>query len=311
MDARQSLAADKRAPRLILDDIEESSDSIMNLTSGINDITQIYNYRYNCQTNHQDDYSVLLGMCLEQNESSFDLLDKEQGFIREINFRIGKKPSIVLFWNQTIVGLNRFCTMNAPSNYFSPLSTNTTYQIAEHYLTQTAHENLSALRRDTLKSPWFPGVCMLHREEAFENFAYLWQVAKRSNSSLSSLRVLGTDDDKTIYDAIFSECDGCTHHLLGLEHFKKNITDKLQRLNFPKRQAKIISEDIFETLYNCKDEQEFDSELEKLRDKWIEIVVRYIRNEPPGQFNSFSTLSNVRQIKQNLKQQGTHKIKLV
>ena len=200
VDARQSLAADKRAPRLILDDIEESSDSIMNLTSGISDIKQIYNYRYNYQTNHKDEYSVLLGMCFEQNDSSFDLLDKEQGFIREINFRIVKKPSIVLFLNQTIVDLNRFCTMNAPSNYFSPLSTNTTYQIAEHYLTQTAHENLSALRRDTLKSPWFPGVCMLHREEAFENFAYLWQVAKRSNSSLSSLRVLGTDDDKAIYD---------------------------------------------------------------------------------------------------------------
>ena len=42
---------------------------------------------------------------------------------------------------------------------------------------------------------------MLHREEALENFAYLWQVAKHSNSSLSSLRVLGTDDDKAIYDA--------------------------------------------------------------------------------------------------------------
>ena len=35
VDARHSLAADKRAPRLILDDIEESPDSIMNLTSGI------------------------------------------------------------------------------------------------------------------------------------------------------------------------------------------------------------------------------------------------------------------------------------
>ena len=81
-------------------------------------------------------------MCLEQNESSFDLLDKEQGFIREINFRIGKKRSIVLFLNQTIVDLNRFYTMNALSNYFSPLSTDTTYQTAEHYLTQTAYENL-------------------------------------------------------------------------------------------------------------------------------------------------------------------------
>ena len=100
VDARQTLAADKRVPRLILDDIEESSDSIMNLTSGISDIKQIYNYRYNNQTNQKDDYSVLLGMRLEQNESGFDLLDKEQGFIREINFRNGKKPSFVLFLNR-------------------------------------------------------------------------------------------------------------------------------------------------------------------------------------------------------------------
>ena len=48
--------------------------------------------------------------------------------------------------------------------------------------------------------------------------------------------------------------------------------------NFPKRQAKIISKDIFETLYYCKDEQEFDSELEQLRGE-----VKYTRNEPPGQ----------------------------
>ena len=62
----------------------------MNLISGISDVKQIYNYQYNCQTNQKNDYSVLLGMCLEQNKSSFDLLDKEQRFIREINFRIGK-----------------------------------------------------------------------------------------------------------------------------------------------------------------------------------------------------------------------------
>ena len=98
----------------MLDDIEESSHSIINL-----------NYRYNYQTNLKDDYSVLVGMCLQQNESSFDLL-KEQGIIREINFRICKQPSIVLFLNQTIVDLNRVCTMNATSNYFSPLSTEST-----------------------------------------------------------------------------------------------------------------------------------------------------------------------------------------
>ena len=91
----------------------------------------------------------------------FDLLDKEQGFIREISFRNGKKLSFVLFLNQTIVDLNRFCTMNAPSNYFSPLSIDTTYEIVEHYLTQTAYENLSVLQRDTPKSTF---VCYVERK---------------------------------------------------------------------------------------------------------------------------------------------------
>ena len=134
---------------------------------------------------------------------------------------------------------------------------------------------------------------MLHREEAFEDFAYLWQVAKRLNSSLSTLRV----PDKAIYDAILSKCDGCTLHLLGVEDFKKNITDKLQKQNFLRRQAKIISKDIFETLYNYKDEQEFDSELEKLRYKWMEIEVRYTRNEPPGQFLQYFEQYKVNSMK--------------
>ena len=145
MEAGQSLAAHKRAPCIIIVDIKESSGSIMNLISGISDVKQIYNYQYNCQTNQKNDYSVLLGMSLEQNESSFDLLDKEQRFFNEINFRIGKKQSTVLFLNQTIVDMNRFCTINATSNYCSPLSIDTTYQIAEHYFMQTTHENLSVL----------------------------------------------------------------------------------------------------------------------------------------------------------------------
>ena len=37
-------------------------------------------------------------------------------------------------------------------------------------------------------------------------------------------------------------------------------------------------------MYNCKDEQEFGGELEKLRDKWMEIEMTYTRNELPSQF---------------------------
>ena len=83
-------------------------------------------------------------------------------------------------------------------------------------------------------------------------------------------------------------------HSLGLEHLKKYITNKLQQLNFPNIQTKIIPEDIFRTLYNCKDEQKFNSEFEKLRGKWMETEMKYARNKQPGQF--FSALSNIRKI---------------
>lgn len=143
--------------------------------------------------------------------------------MQEIVFRSAKKPSVVLFLEQTLVDMERFCTMKAPQKYFSPVPADTTYQIAGHYFTQTAFENLAVLRRDNLKSPWFPGISMFHRHQETQDFTYLWQVAKRNKPSLSALRVLGTDDDKSIYNAILGECDSCSSHLLGYEHFKKNI----------------------------------------------------------------------------------------
>ena len=141
--------------------MEQSSDSIINLASGISDIKEIYNYRCNYQTNQKDDYSVLLGMRLEQNESALIYLIKSKGSSVKSISEMVKKSSFVLFLNQTIVDLNRFSTMNTPSNYFSLLSIDTTYQIAEHYLRQTAYENLSILQRDTLKSPF---VCYIERK---------------------------------------------------------------------------------------------------------------------------------------------------
>ena len=42
-------------------------------------------------------------------------------------------------------------------------------------------------------------------------------------------------------------------HILGLEHIKNNISDKIKDLNFPNCQAKKIMNDIFTDLYNYSD----------------------------------------------------------
>lgn len=121
---------------------------------------QIYNYRYIYQNTHkEDDYEHIWKMCLQHWKETLDLLDKKkQGFVLFLKSTLewGKEPSIILFLNHTIVDLDRFCTMRAPFNYYSLVPTDMIYQITERCLTQTAFENLSVLRRDTLKSPWFP-----------------------------------------------------------------------------------------------------------------------------------------------------------
>ena len=108
----------------------------------------------------------------------------------------------------------------------------------------------------------------------------LWQTVKRSFATLADTRVLGTDDDMAIYNAILSECNPITFHILELEHTKKNISDKLKDLNFSNYQAKKIMNDIFNDLYNCSDVNNYENKLTELKERWLEIETRFTRSEP-------------------------------
>ena len=144
--------------------------------------------------------------------------------------------------------MERFCTRLASSKYFSPVIADDTCHIAGHYLVQTTHqknENSSVLRRENLKSPWFPDPCAFVRHLGEADHYMLWKAAKRSCATLADIRVLRIDDDKAIYNAILSQCNPMTFHILGLEHTKKHIIEKLKDLNFPNCQAKNIMNDIF------------------------------------------------------------------
>ena len=131
-----------------------------------------------------------------------------------------------------------FYTRLALSKYFSPVNVDDTYNIAKHYFVQTGYENLSVPRRQNSESPLFPGPCEFVRHLEEVDHHMLRQAAKRSCAALADIRFIGTDDDNAIYNAILSECNSMTFHILGLEHTKKNISDKLKDLNFPNCQTK-------------------------------------------------------------------------
>lgn len=89
---------------------------------------------------------------------------------------------------------------------------------------------------------------MLHIYKAFEGFAYVSQEAK--HASITSYLLLGSLAQMMImqYMMQYYRNGSWTQHLLGLEHFRKNINDKLKKLNFPLRRRRIMSDGIFN---NC------------------------------------------------------------
>ena len=96
----------------------------------------------------------------------------------------------------------------------------TTFNIADYYLTQTCYLNLSLVSKTSGKHPWFPGPLLVHREGGGnqDELKFFWQVVKRGCPALESLQVLGTDEETAVYDGILSKTKH-TIHLLGDRSF--------------------------------------------------------------------------------------------
>ena len=83
-------------------------------------------------------------------------VENEQPFLREFNLESGEQPKLMLYFDQTLTDIERFCCQ---VSRFSPLAADTTFNIGEYLFTQTTYKNLSLIRKDTGGHPWFPGQC--------------------------------------------------------------------------------------------------------------------------------------------------------
>lgn len=91
----------------------------------------------------------LLDQSKEQNPH---VLDKNQPFVREFLLRHGHQSTVVAYLDQTLRDVDRFCT-NDPHSTFV---VDTTFNIADYYLTPTCYLNLSLVSKTSGKHPWFP-----------------------------------------------------------------------------------------------------------------------------------------------------------
>ena len=217
-------------PRIIQDqfgnktsilDRETDSDLPRNLKQITNLKSSICNARKN-----EDEIASHIAYLLEQPNEAIKSgpSSNDQPFLQEILFRKERQPTYILFTEQSLKDIQRYCTNgSAPTSFRSILAIDTTFNVGSHYITQTTYRNLSLLRKETMTAPWFTGPVLVHRHQEKEDFAYMWQTVKRGNKELENIALIGTDECLELFSGILDETDGKTGHLLGKEHVLKTF----------------------------------------------------------------------------------------
>lgn len=317
-EVKEVLRTDARAPRIIHDEKTKDVDLLdppLQSTT-IRDSKQLYNYRHlygEAKANVSvDQIQEVILKLLEQASVVAELdpyvLKKNQPFVREFLLRHEKQACFVAYLQQSLTDIERFSTTSANPRFTTPLISDTTFNIANYLVTQTTYKQLSVIDRESLKNPWFPGPFLIHRNQSTQEFSYFWQAVKRGNPALSNLLVLGTDEDEALSAGILQETKGTTIHLLGKEHVQANVDKKLQSLNFPSIQKKIIMSDIFggstckeeDSLYGSESVQSYNRKLLQLKSKWLQIEKEHTSNRPANQFVEYFEAHKEKQIRDKM-----------
>ena len=284
---KEILSSTTKPPRFIMDDFEKEQDAFSRETDAVvpRNACQIYNFEANRQNEAKNDVLCLIESLLEQSKDAKNIrspADLHQPFLRKFCLQSEGQPKFVLFLDQTLKDIERFC---CNKNRNTILAFDTTFNIGEYYFTQSTYQNLSLLHQNSNKHPWFPGPVFVHHNLRKEDFQYFWQSFLRENSALKNLKLIGTDECEELYNGIMSQTKNSTHFLC-FSHVRWNIEKKLSECLIPNMLQHRILEDIFgETgLINEESLEDYDEHLVSLIEKWNEIEKYHTKNDPPGKF---------------------------
>ena len=107
---------------------------------------------------------------------------------------------------------------------------------------------------------------------------------------------------------VLKETSGTTIHLLGKEHVQASVDKKLQSLNFPSLQRKIILSDIFggstckeeDSLYGSESVEAYNRKVLQLKSKWLQIEKEQTSNRPSNQFVDYFESYKEKQIRDKM-----------
>ena len=177
---------------------------------------QIYNAKYRQQT--KDNPGVSRGNFADHIKGAEDLVNTCP-FVQSVNHVKNKIPSCILYTDEQIEDIKRFCC-SAPFSQTTVLSFDKTFNLGQIHVTAGVFKNLSVTRKTTGDHPLFLGPMYLHGHSDYESYRQFFDHLSMKLEGTTSQPVTGSDEERSICKAMESAFPGggrlsCTRHLQG------------------------------------------------------------------------------------------------
>ena len=162
-----------------------------------------------------------------------DLQRADMNFLKTVCC-LSKSYYAFLSTEEQLEDIVKFCCLDG-----NVLAIDTTFNLCSNWLTDTCYHNKRLVNSEG-KHPVFLGPCFLHFEKSTLFFNRFFKEMCSFNSGIKDLKVLGTDNEKTIFNGFKSDADDLKL-LLCVSHLEKADREKLKSFASPKDKGKGIS----------------------------------------------------------------------
>ena len=142
-----------------------------------------------------------LGCCFADQMAGLEQMQLTLPFIKLIFRSHGKVLCAVMYTNEQIADLRRFCC-SAPVGLSTVLCVDKTFNLSELHLTVTTFRHLAVTNQKTHEPPIFAGPMFLHGNSNTSTFFLFFQHLAGLLQGTSSHPVIGSDEEKAIKVAV-------------------------------------------------------------------------------------------------------------
>ena len=157
-------------------------------------------------------------------------------FVRHVSFTPGHAPCVVLFTDERMSDIKRFCGASAPESIRSVFCVDRTFNASSLFLTVTVFKNNSELRNKTMQAPIFFGPMFLHGDGTYMTYLTFFMLLRGfldTELHASELKVLdgmvtGSDEEKALVKALHAAFP-TSRHLFCMIHCQDNVRDHMSK----------------------------------------------------------------------------------